>query len=142
MIKRLNLISGFIFICFLAIVIFSCGQSASERIDRDKFVADSVASAIKIKLLLTDSLKKQELLKQENELALKKDEEDMNVANAKMQSIQEYTFLRTAAEKEDQIRNQTQEIQSIREAIQIHTKNIEVLTAKVASIKNELVKYQ
>jgi len=142
MIKRLNLISGFIFICFLAIVIFSCGQSASERIDRDKFVADSVASVIKIKLLLTDSLKKQELLKQENELALKKDEEEMNVTNAKMQSIQEYTILRTAAEKEDQIRNQTQEIQSIREAIQIHTKNIEVLTAKVASIKNELVKYQ
>jgi len=142
MIKRLNLISGFIFICFLAIVIFSCGQSASERIDRDKFVADSVASAIKIKLLLTDSLKKQELLKQENEMALKKDEEEMNVTNAKMQSIQEYTILRTAAEKEDQIRNQTQETQSIREAIQIHTKNIEVLTAKVASIKNELVKYQ
>ncbi len=142
MIQRFQLEIRITLSALLILAINSCGPTATERVDREKFIADSVATAIKTKLVLTDSLAKQEQLKQENELALKKDEEDMNVANAKMQSIQEYTFLRTASEKEDQIRNQTQEIQNIREAIELHTKNIQVLTAKVASLKNELVKYQ
>ncbi len=122
-------------------VLASCGQSKQEQVDREKFIADSVANAIKLKTTLTDSLNKLVQLKSENELALKKDEEDMNVANAKMQSIQEYTFLRTSAEKEDQIRMQTQVIQDVRESIDLHKNNIQILTTRIASLKDELSKF-
>jgi hypothetical protein len=136
-----KLTNQFFAVVVISSLLASCGQNKKKQANREKFIADSVANAINVKTTLTDSLNKLVQLKSENEIALKKDEEDMNVANAKMQGIQEYTFLRTAAEKEDQIRTQTQEIQGVRESIDLHKNNIQILTTRIASLKDELSKF-
>ena len=127
---------------FIAALFFSCGPNAEEKAAHDKFVADSVANAIKMQEMFQDSLKKLEALKVENETGQRKDEEDMNVANSKMSSIQDFQFLRTGDEKEQQIRAQTQVIQTIRDNSEIHRKNIEIINQRIEAVKNELMKYQ
>jgi hypothetical protein len=128
-------------IILLTSLFISCGPSAEEKAAREKMIADSVANAIQTQAMYQDSLKKLEVLLTENEAGLRKDEEDMNVANVGMQSIEGFQFLRTASEKEDQIRRQTQNIQIIRSNSEIHTKNIEVIKQRIEAVKNELLRY-
>ena len=131
----------FLSIIFSISLLISCGPSVEEKAARDKMIADSVANAIQMKEMCQDSLKKLEALKTENENGLKKDEEDMNVANSGMQSIQNFQFLRTASEKDDQIRAQTQVIQTIRSNSEIHRKNIDAINERIMAVKNELIRY-
>lgn len=115
----------------MLVSIFSCGPSAEETATKEKFKMDSIAKVtetntrlkIEKEKLLSDSLaalegnKAAEAAMQEAEiLSLKQSLSDANtelrIANEKLSQIKEYTLLRTAAEKEQQINAQYKVIQS------------------------------
>jgi hypothetical protein len=113
--------------CFAAtaLLLFSCGPSEEERARLQKSREDSINKS------------KSALEAATNLLIIKK--ADLVASSDKLNSIKQPQFLRTANEREQQIRNQVIVIQNLERDIKRLDNSIATEHRRISRLKNELV---
>lgn len=112
----------------IMISLVSCGPSSEER-----------ASILKAQQVLIREAKGQ---KQAIENQISSLTAELAVQNDKLSSIQEFQFLRTTEEREQQIREQVLVINGIKKNIDELNTEISSITNQIVNLEIELTKYQ
>jgi hypothetical protein len=128
------------------LTIISCGPSKEEKAALEKAKMDSVALAtrrqIETKYALQDSIKSTRTYKEQMEIQLTESKANLEAAIDKMGRIKEWQFGRTAAEREQQIKDQTYRIDRIEKEIDNLKIAIQNASQQIADFQTELNKYK
>lgn len=131
--KKVVTLSFFIITVFL----FSCGPTAEQKAAAEKAKADSIAMATQTAMETKRSLEA-EIEGMNNRLMAKR--ADLDVAKSQMGKIQEFQFLRTESEKEQQVHDQSIKIQTIEQEIAATEQDIAAVTIQLNKVVQTLAR--
>jgi hypothetical protein len=134
----------------MLIFVLSCGQSAEEKAAKEKARTDSIVKAteeatrnkIEMAQSLKDSISKGTNVLNMLEKRLVAEKADLEVAKDRLVKIKEFHFGRTAAEREQQIKNQIVAIDEIEKTIESLDSKITLVNQKIEQLKVELQAYK
>lgn len=122
-------------VSLLIVTIISCGPSAQEKAAAEKVRMDSIADATKKAMEAKQSLEVQ-LDKFNTDLMQTK--ADLDVAKNEMNKIQEFQFMRTADERQQQVHDQSIRIQTLEKNVSILENNVVVVTQQLNQVNQML----
>ena len=124
-------------VLLVTVGLFSCGPTAEQKAAAEKVKADSIALATQTAIETKQSLE-DELDRMNNELMARK--ADLEVAMNQMSKIKEFQLLRTDAEREQQVHDQSVKIQTLEQEIAVTEQEIAATTVQLNQVAQTLVR--
>lgn len=134
----------------VSLFLVACGPSAEEKARLQKIREDSIRIAaenatrkrLETKLALTDSINSFEAQVEGLENRLTYVKAELEVATDKMITIKQVQFLRTPAEREQQIRAQAVIIDQLQKETETLPERIQLFKIKIAEFKSRLKQFE
>lgn len=122
--------------------LYSCGPSAAEVQQMQKHRDDSVKNAVERKFTAESQLKDANVQLSNMQKALEIAKANLEAETDRMGKIKEWQIGRSTDEREQQIKNQSLNIQNIQDNISAIQQKINQTEDRIVALKNELQKFQ